>query len=201
MCFWSKYNQWRERPSRGGWVGRLKTYLELDDEKIKFRVYNLGVSGDTTVDLLERIEVEAKARSPYVIIFSIGNNDSSFRKTLNREKTEFDIFKENIKRLNKISRKFTQNVIFTGLTSVDERKTRPVSWSDNAFYENKSVKKYNDAIEDFCKESNVPFVPMFDLLANEDLADGLHPNAEGHKKIFERVKGFLEKERFLDNMK
>lgn len=32
---------------------------------------------------------------------------------------------------------------------------------------------------------------MFDLLENEDLEDGLHPNSEGHKKMFIRVKDFL----------
>jgi len=32
---------------------------------------------------------------------------------------------------------------------------------------------------------------MYDLLQDEDLDDGLHPNAQGHKKMFERIKGFL----------
>jgi lysophospholipase L1-like esterase len=29
------------------------------------------------------------------------------------------------------------------------------------------------------------------LLNNEDFDDGLHPNTEGHQKIFEKVKNFL----------
>jgi len=31
----------------------------------------------------------------------------------------------------------------------------------------------------------------FDLLNDEDLNDGLHPNADGHEKMFNRVKDFL----------
>ena len=30
-----------------------------------------------------------------------------------------------------------------------------------------------------------------DLLTDEDLEDGLHPNTAGHKKMFERMKKFL----------
>jgi lysophospholipase L1-like esterase len=32
---------------------------------------------------------------------------------------------------------------------------------------------------------------MLNLLAPEDLFDGLHPNTEGHEKIFVQVRDFL----------
>jgi lysophospholipase L1-like esterase len=34
---------------------------------------------------------------------------------------------------------------------------------------------------------------MTDLLSNDDLYDGLHPNSEGHRKMFERIKDNLVK--------
>ncbi|MDP3998378.1 MAG: hypothetical protein Q8P89_02085 [bacterium] len=50
----------------GGWVQRLRRFL---DEKIitanyehDYFVYNLGVSGDKSADILERFETETKAR-------------------------------------------------------------------------------------------------------------------------------------------
>jgi len=56
------------------------------------------------------------------------------------------------------------------------------------------IEKYNKTIEKFCQQNNIPFCPMYDLLNDNDLADGLHPNAQGHKKMFEQIKNFLEKE-------
>jgi len=35
---------------------------------------------------------------------------------------------------------------------------------------------------------------MLGLLQNSELIDGLHPNSEGHKKIFKKVKDYLLKE-------
>ena len=36
------------------------------------------------------------------------------------------------------------------------------------------------------------FIDVLDLLAQADLADGLHPGTHGHEKIFEAVKKTLE---------
>ena len=38
---------------------------------------------------------------------------------------------------------------------------------------------------------------MFDLLEVDDLPDGLHPNTEGHKKMFERIKDFLVENKLI----
>ena len=61
----------------GGWCGRLKKYFE--NMGGNHRLYNLGISGNTTEDLLERFDIEAKARIKFkregdrhIIIFSIG---------------------------------------------------------------------------------------------------------------------------------
>ncbi len=57
----------------GGWVGRLRNYFEEKDEEIE--VYNLGVAGNKTKDLLARFENEVKVRKVDVIVFAIGIND------------------------------------------------------------------------------------------------------------------------------
>ena len=86
---------------------------------------------------------------------------------------------------------FTKKVIFIGITSINESKTTPIPWNTDAFYENKDVKKYDQAIKDFCKKNNLPFIEMYGLLDKDDLDDGLHPNSAGHEKMFKRVKDFL----------
>ena len=48
-------------------------------------------------------------------------------------------------------------------------------------------------IKEICAKNNLLFIEMQDLLKDEDLEDGLHPNSKGHEKMFLRVKDFLEK--------
>ena len=72
ICVFGDSIAWGASDSeKGGWVERLKIYM---GEHRSGNVYNLGVSGDTTNDLLERFEQEAKARESDVIIFAVGTN-------------------------------------------------------------------------------------------------------------------------------
>ena len=51
-------------------------------------------------------------------------------------------------------------------------------------------------MEDVCCEQNILFLDIPDL-ANDEFEDGLHPNAKGHKKIFEVVKDFLIQQKII----
>jgi lysophospholipase L1-like esterase len=59
------------------------------------------------------------------------------------------------------------------------------------------IKKYNDGIKEFCKTNNLPFVDLFGEWFGSGyknlLIDGLHPNSDGHEKIYHKVKQTLEK--------
>ncbi len=170
----------------GGWVNRLRNYLEgkIDD----INVYNLSIPGDTTEELLKRTEMEAKSRQPDMIIFAIGVNDSEI---IRSEKTELvppAEFLENLEKLLVIAKKFTKKIIFVGLTSVDEALTNPVDWNMEAVYTNQNIKKYDVMLERFCENNKLKFIPLNNIIKIEDLFDGVHPNSAGHQKIFEKVK-------------
>ena len=47
--------------------------------------------------------------------------------------------------------------------------------------------QYDDILKKVCKNNNIAYIPMFDILENEDFIDGLHPNMNGHKKIYEEI--------------
>ena len=188
---------------RGGWVERLKIYIgnNCDDG-----VYNLGVSGEKTPDLLERFESETKARikedEETIVIFAIGINDSYFVHSKNDFMTPIERFKENIEKLINFARKLSPKIIFVGLTPVDESKTTPIPWNTDKSYKNESIKKYDEVINSVCKNKNIPFVEIFDDLIKSDhrnlLEDGLHPNSQGHKKIFEIVKDYLIQNKIIN---
>ena len=170
---------------KGGWADCLKNHLMDDD----IDVYNLGISGDTTEDLLKRFDTEAEARNPDIIIFAIGINDS-----LSLDKDGLIKFQKNISTLVNKARKFTNKIIFIGLTNVDESRTTPyLSEETGEAYNNQSIGEYDEIIKSFCEENNLTFVDVLGLLINDDdLCDGLHPGSIGHQKLFEAIKEKIE---------
>ena len=173
---------------KGGWADQLKNCLMAED----IDVYNLGISGDTTEELLKRFSIEAEARNPDIIIFAIGINDS-----LNIDANKpisLDKFRDNISLLNDKARNFTDKIIFIGLTTVDETKTNPYPLSESGkSYNNQDIGEYDDIIRSFCEDNDLIFVDMIGLLINdEDLCDGLHPSSVGHQKMFEIIKNAIE---------
>lgn len=181
---------WGAYDVEGGWVNRLKGFLGERTEDF-FVVYNLGISGDSSEDLLNRIGVESAARNPDTIIIAIGANDASYLKSKSDNYVPMEEFKNNIIEIINEARNFTQEIVFVGITRVDETRTAPVAWNEDIFDTNESISSYNSAIEDICEEAGLPLIKMDDLLEDGDLDDGQHPNSGGHEKIFLRVKDFL----------
>ena len=176
----------------GGWVARLRKYIEENTAEDWIKIYNLGIHGDTTTGLLKRFKVEAEAREPDLIIFGIGINDSVYRGSLDNNETPKEKFRDNLQILIKEARVFTNNIFFVGLTKVEELKTQPLDGSlTGKSYSNTLIQKYNSDIELLCEKENLFFIEIFNLFDKEDLDDGLHLNAQGHQKIFESVRDFL----------
>jgi lysophospholipase L1-like esterase len=173
---------------KGGWAERLKIYFFSQENNKYAEIYNLGVSDATTDDLLKRFDIECEARRMNVAIFSIGNNDSQCVKSLNSNRTSIDEFRKNLEKLCEKALKFTDKIIFAGLTGVDETKTQPIYWNTDISYSNENIGKYDMEIEKFCQEKKLKYINLKGILEDGDWEDGLHPNAKGHEKIFEKIK-------------
>lgn len=100
-------------------------------------------------------------------------------------------FKNNLQELINQAKEFTGQIIFVGLTKVDESKTMPTPWNTTKFYDEENVKLYNAKIKVVCDKNNLQFIDVLGLLNRSDLEDGLHPNPKGHEKIFLKIKDFL----------
>jgi len=176
-------------PEKGGWGARLRNHFEINDFDIK--LYNCGVSGDTTDDLLARFDVECVAREPRIIILAIGINDSQYINTKDNPRTPIKKFQNNFDALLEKAKKHTSTIVCLGLTKIDETRTMPCPWKPTRYYTDENIKTYNTKIKEVCKKSGVLFLDVYDLLDSSDLEDGLHPNPQGHEKMFINVKEFL----------
>ena len=194
------YGAWDKK---GGWVERLKRDLNQKtiDSKEEFycMTYNLGIDGNTTTDLLNRSELETKARlldDDIIIIFDVGGNDSCFDKSKGNFLTPQQDFKGNIQKLINLAKKFSSKIFFVGLIPADELRTTPVFWDKDKFYKNEHIKKYDNIIKSVCLDNNINFIDTFNKFSKLNykslLEDGLHPNSKGHELIYEEVKKVLK---------
>lgn len=190
---------------KGGWVGRLREHFDalamqdLANSK-QPEIFNLGVSGDTTRNLLTRIEAETKVRKwagdPLVVVVAIGTNDDLFEG--DAQYISPDEFKSNLETIVSILKPICQSIVLVGNPACDESRTMPVSWAD-CTYTNTELERSEQTIAEVAKCHELPYVPIFQefkarLDAGADLLqDGLHPNGAGHQLIADLVKPLLEK--------
>lgn len=196
LCFGDSITFGRGEMPSIGWCGRLKDYFERKD--FHNGVYNLGISGQTSTDLLKRFEIEADTRirlhrvdNKYLILIAIGTNDCKFDGEIPR--LSEDKFRENIKSLISKSKNFKADLGFIGLTCVDEERTTPF---EETIFTNERVKLFNNIIKEECNSENVKFLDMYEMMLKENykelLADGLHPNSKGYDFMVEKIKEFIE---------
>lgn len=189
---------------KGGWAERLKTkYLSTFDNDNGVGVYNLSVSSNNTRGVLHSIENEIGKFNKiepddYILLFSIGCNDSACSSSIDDFGVPPDEFIHNLERIIAISKKYSQNIIFTGLTMVDEGLTMP--WGEDSFWENARIKRYNDEIDNICRDNDLEFIPLWNIITEADLSDGMHPDSAGHGKIFAQIDKYLS-ERLLRTSK
>lgn len=191
---------------KGGWATRLRLEVEKEDIKASRRVancvYNCGVRGDTTEDLLMRFDVECSSRverqDDPIIIFAIGTNDSS-TKADGTNAVPLMQYQENLGKLLDKAKTVSDKILFVGLFPVDDTKT--LNWKPDRTYNNKSVQEYNVILSNFCKENKLAFVDIFKPFYGKShevlLSDGLHPNSKGHQKIYKLVSKALRKNNLL----
>ncbi len=120
---WGAYD-----PDGGGWATRIRNYFEAQNQDVD--VYNLGISGDSTADLINRIEREAKPREPDLIVFAIGINDAQFIHSTGNPRISAAKFQDNLEKILSIAKKFTSNLVvittaFAGGLMIANMAARP----------------------------------------------------------------------------
>jgi len=188
-----------ETPGKG-WCGRLKDFYE--PKGFHKGVFNLGVPGHDSNNLLARFDAECKTRirlkrptDKFTILIAIGTNDCKWEGMPedNQPHISEEQFRENIQELVAKARSYKAKLAFIGIPPVDESLTLP--FEETAF-KNERVKIYNDIIKDCCAEEEVLFLDMFSMMIEQTypdmLTDGVHPNSKGYDFMFQRILTFLE---------
>lgn len=176
-----------------GWVNRFRLNLEKDTTRT-YNVFNLGISGDITKGVKNRFNTEFETRNDKenknLIIFSIGVNDTQDIK--GKDRVSLDEFENNISYLINNAKKYSNNIIFIGLPKVDETKVVPLPWNKDKSYFNKKIIKFDNKLEEVCNKNNIKYLKIYNLISQDELLDGIHPNSIGHQKLCEAVTEFIK---------
>lgn len=207
LCFGDSITQGLSDPELGGWANRFfiaeQARSVATDWERDITVFNLGISGDTSTDLLQRFGHELNARIyegvQLVTIIAIGINDASINTDTNTNLVSFETFSQNMQKL--VTQGQEQGAVCViGLADFDESLMDPQPWEPQVSLYERDRDRYDAELERIANELRIPFISMRGLFADnlqKYLVDGLHPNAEGHKRMFERIYSRLEQEQLL----
>jgi lysophospholipase L1-like esterase len=175
-----------------GWVDLFRIYLEEKYRDEFINVFNLGVGGNTSDDILKRFKSESEARMPTVIIFAFGVNDSGYFRTPDKPIVSEERFTKNIESLISQANKLTTNITFVGPVLGDESLLKPYPESTKGkSYEFVRVQAYDRLIKNLAEKNLCQYISLLDKLNFEDFSDGLHPNDKGHLKMFQEIKKYF----------
>lgn len=197
--------------AEGGWVEHIREHydqrqlidLNNNDEPT---IFNLGISADNSKNVLQRIASETVARtrnnSLPVVLVQVGVNDSCLDNTSRVPSVSLPIetYTQNLHKIIEVLEPISSKLILVGLSACDESLTTPVAWGDY-HYTNAAIQSYENSMKAVAEAHNIACIPLFDAFLAElqagksYLADGLHPNSQGHtfmsEHIFEKLDPLL----------
>lgn len=169
------------------WAGRLYSFMK-SNYKGTFEIINNGVEGETASEGFEGIEDSVIKYTPDIVYIGYGINDCT--KEAGIYVNDIYSFESNMEDLVKEIKGQTNAVIVFNLTTP---VIEDLCNDDVVNIHNRDIKAYNDVVKRICANMTLSFVDHFHILNNkEDLRslidiDGIHPNDEGHKIIFESI--------------
>ena len=154
---------------------------ELDRRGYHYRVVNLGVSGDTTQDGLERLPL-ALAERPRIVVLEFGANDGLRGQPVSNSQN-------NLARVIEALQQNGAQVVLAGITL-------PPNYGPDY------IRKFDAVFTALAARYKAPLIPFLlaGVAGHSDLmqSDGLHPNAQGTRlvvgNVWQRLEPLLRRE-------
>jgi acyl-CoA thioesterase-1 len=157
-----------------GWVFLLQQYMLHNNPD--FAVVNASISGDTTLNALNRLPSILDRHHPDIVILALGGNDGLRGLSL----TEM---KKNLSRMIMLCQKTKASVLLTGIQILPN-------------YGARYTEAFHNVYPELARQHNIALVPSLlkSVGDNPDLmqADGLHPNANGQPVLLQNVLPYLQ---------
>lgn len=153
---------------------QLQKKLQLTYPQIK--IINAGISGSTTASAESRLKWQLKNK-PNILLLALGANDGL--RGINT-----DSLKSNLEKTILLAKANNIYIVLAGMKM-------PMN------YGNDYRKKYEAVFFDLAKKYKIDFIPFLlegvATVKTLNIEDGIHPNAEGYKKVAEHILPTLQK--------
>lgn len=169
----------------------------LMDYELDCTIYNRGVGGFTTDDMLAHMEEQIFGTEPSKIFINIGTNDISLPGyTLEKLICNYEKILTRIK--ERLPKTEVYLMAYYPVNEVD--KTSEREWSAHTFdtRNNKNIKIANDAVEQLAEKMGYDYIDVNDglydergMLRNEYTVDGIHMYANGYRVILQNMMQYL----------
>ena len=139
---------------------------DIDRRGLQYRVVNMGISGDTTQDGLGRMSM-ALAEKPAIVLLELGGNDGL-------RGIPISITEANLGQMIEAFQAAGARVVLAGMTL-------PPNYGETY------IRQFEKVFRDTAAKHKITLIPFLleGVGGHNDLMqrDGLHPNAEGAKKV------------------
>lgn len=178
---------------------------------MRVRMGNLGIGGDTSAEILNRLEADVFAKNPTVVALTFGMNDSGYFELLSDtaqtfKKHRLEMVRKNYDGMEKILKKHGVRVIQIGTSPYDEY----AKLKSNLYHGKNDFIRDMIAIQEIsAKKNGWEFLdfnkPMTDMNRKRQKADSafticghdrIHPDNDGHMVmayIFLKAQGLADK--------
>jgi lysophospholipase L1-like esterase len=165
--------------SRRAYTDMLGIALQQISPQSKIEMVNAGISGNTTVNGLARLDKDVLAHKPDVVTVMFGLNDMT--------RVPLSQYSANLKEIVTKCRAIGAEVVLATPNNVIDTSSRPTS----------KLIQYCDAVREVAREMDLPICDTYRELqavrAEESfswrllMSDEIHPNMDGHKRIAEQL--------------
>lgn len=153
----------------GQGAGPNDAYPAVLSRRLDVPIVNAGISGDTTAGAMQRLEREVLSRDPRIVLLCLGGNDVL-------RKTKADDTFANLRGMIERIQRTGALVILIGIEF--------------------PLRDHGKRYRQLARETGCPYVPdlLGGILANPELmADAVHPNAAGYRKVADKIEPVLRK--------
>ncbi|MEC4892084.1 MAG: GDSL-type esterase/lipase family protein [Oscillatoria sp. PMC 1051.18] len=168
-----------------GWTGRI--CADACQQGYNITYYNLGVRGETSLDIKLRWYQEVSCRLPKTadsrVIFSFGANDTT--KVEGKTRVDFEDSGRNLESILKVAKQEFP-VLMVGIPPIADDLAQ-----------NQRIARLSDKFAEVCSQLNIPYLDVFTPLQtsqvwlSEAIAnDGAHPRNAGYTELANLVKNW-----------
>jgi lysophospholipase L1-like esterase len=158
--------------------GRERLTPRIAKEMPDWKVVNSGISGNTTVDALLRIEEDVVNNYPDLVTVLLGANDSAIHRNV-----DIELYEENLRRITR---------------TIGPKKTllisaAPVVESRQDARKNETLQRFASVVEQVAADTGAHYLNFFEKMIGhqgyEDFLseDGLHFNYKGYEFLSEAI--------------